>query len=53
MNKHSLQPIGALLLLIGGLNLSACSNEEMPMDDGRVALHVTCAIQTRAFDDQW
>ena len=53
MNKHSLQPIGALLLLIGGLSLSACSNEEMPVDDGRVALQVTSGIQTRAFDDQW
>ena len=53
MNKHSLQPFGALLLLIGGLNLSACSNEEMPMDDTRVALQVTSGIQTRAYDDQW
>ncbi len=53
MNKHSLQPFGALLLLIGGLSLSACSNEEMPVDDGRVALQVTSGIQTRAFDDQW
>ena len=53
MNKHSLQPFGALLLLIGGLSLSACSNEEMPMDDGRVALQVTSGIQTRAFDNQW
>ena len=53
MNKHSLQPIGALLLLIGGLSLSACSNEEMPVDDGRVALQVTSGIQTRAFDDEW
>lgn len=53
MNKHSLQPFGALLLLIGGLSLSACSNEEMPMDDDRVALQVTSGIQTRAYDDQW
>ena len=53
MNKHSLQPIGALLLLIGGLSLSACSNEEMPVDNGRVALQVTSGIQTRAYDNQW
>ena len=53
MNKHSLQPFGALLLLIGGLSLSACSNEEMPVDDNRVALQVTSGIQTRAYDDQW
>ena len=53
MNKYSLQPFGALLLLIGGLSLSACSNEEMPVDDARVALQVTSGIQTRAYDDQW
>ena len=35
------------------MNLSACSNEEMPMDDTRVALQVTSGIQTRAYDDQW
>ena len=53
MNKHSLQPIGALLFLIGGLSLSACSNEEMPVDNGRVALQVTSGIQTRAYDATW
>ena len=53
MKKHTLQPFGALLLLIGGLSLSACSNEEMPVDDNRVALQVTSGIQTRAYDDQW
>ena len=53
MNKHSLQQFGALSLLIGGLSLSACSNEEIHMDDARVALQVTSGIQTRAYDDQW
>lgn len=53
MNKHSLQQFGALSLLIGGLSLSACSNEEIHMDDARVALQVTSGIQTRAYDNQW
>ena len=53
MNKHSLQQFGALSLLIGGLSLSACSNEEIHMDDTRVALQVTSGIQTRAYDNQW
>ena len=53
MNKHSLQQFGALSLLIGGLSLSACSNEEIHMDDARVALQVTSGIQTRAYDATW
>ena len=53
MNKHSLQQFGALSLLIGGLSLSACSNEEIHMDDTRVALQVTSGIQTRAYDATW
>ena len=54
MNKHSLQQFGALSLLIGGLSLSACNNEEItPNPDARVALQVTSGIQTRAYDDQW
>ena len=53
MNKHSLQQFGALSLLIGGLSLSACSNEEIHMDDARVALQVTSGIQPRAYDATW
>ena len=49
-----MQQFGALSLLIGGLSLSACNNEEItPNPDARVALQVTSGIQTRAYDDQW
>ena len=48
MNKKAISTFTLAALL-----LTACSEEEMPMDDARVALQVTSGIQTRAYDDQW
>jgi len=48
MNRNALLPT-----LLAALTLTACSNEDNPAQEARVALQVTSGIQTRAVDNRW
>ena len=41
------------MLLAAAFTLTACTNDDIPTQDNRVALQVTSGIQTRAYDNQW
>ena len=43
----------ASMLLAAAFTLTACTNDDIPTQDNRVALQVTSGIQTRAYDNQW
>lgn len=48
MNRNALLPT-----LLAALVLTACNNEDNPMQEAPVALQVTSDIQTRAVNNQW
>lgn len=43
----------AAMLFAAAFTLTACTNDEVPKQDNRVALQVTSGIQTRAYGNQW
>ena len=43
----------ASMLLAAAFTLTACTNDDIPAQDNRVALQVTSGIQSRAYDNQW
>lgn len=43
----------AAMLFAAAFTLTACTNDDIPAQDNRVALQVTSGIQTRAYDNQW
>lgn len=43
----------ASMLLAAAFTLTACTNDDIPTQDNRVALQVTSGIQSRAYDNQW
>lgn len=48
MNRNALLPT-----LLAALVLTACNNEDNPVQEAPVALQVTSGIQTRAVDNSW
>lgn len=43
----------ASMLFAAAFTLTACTNDDIPAQDNRVALQVTSGIQSRAYDNQW
>lgn len=43
----------AAMLFAAAFTLTACTNDDIPAQDNRVALQVTSGIQSRAYDNQW
>lgn len=43
----------AAMLFAAAFTLTACTNDDIPAQDNRVALQVTSGIQTRAYGNQW
>ncbi|WP_337560464.1 fimbrillin family protein [Phocaeicola plebeius] len=43
----------ASMLFAAAFTLTACTNDDIPAQDNRVALQVTSGIQTRAYGNQW
>lgn len=43
----------ASMLLAAAFTLTACTNDDIPTQDNRVALQVTSGIQSRAYNNQW
>lgn len=43
----------AAMLFAAAFTLTACTNDDIPTQDNRVALQVTSGIQSRAYDNQW
>lgn len=43
----------AAMLFAAAFTLTACTNDDIPAQDNRVALQVTSGIQTRAYNNQW
>lgn len=41
------------MLFAAAFSLTACTSDDAPTQDNRVALQVTSGIQTRAYDNQW
>ena len=43
----------AAMLFAAAFTLTACTNDDIPAQDNRVALQVSSGIQSRAYDNQW
>lgn len=43
----------AAMLFAAAFTLTACTNDDIPAQDNRVALQVTSGIQSRAYDNHW
>lgn len=43
----------AAMLFAAAFTLTACTNDDIPAQDNRVALQVTSGIQSRAYGNQW
>lgn len=43
----------AAMLFAAAFTLTACTNDDIPAQDNRMALQVTSGIQSRAYDNQW